>query len=883
MDDSGAMTTEAVLARCSHTLGRVEVGEVDVAAVAEFIVDLRRVPEERPERARLAAGMVGALVERSRTAWTRVVPMFGDLLALADPPPPGPEWPVVRAGARAAYLAHCLMGLPDLDLVAAEQEAAELVATTAGSPRHHVFAVLAQEAVKQSAATRDGDESVRLRSLDRLTALLTLSDDDPRRELIDHLRAGLVANQSGDGAEVVRRLRMFTEAHGENPIGDGMQAIFADALAKVQTLATVIETPSTERIQAEIVRLRADSVGVDDDWMAAKIATTAMLFRFQQETDLGRVEQALDECRELVAAGQSRFVHPYALAALAFGLLRRAELADTVDGLDEAQAVLLDAKALINGPQSPLWPLVNDLLSHVGHYRGDHGAAAESGVEGQLRYVVRALLESDTAGAKVAIADAVGGAVRYARGFLLADRVEDALRVLDTGRGLMLFAEVLRHDLPDRLTAAGRIDLARRWAAGEDESPALRDEVVTALLGLTGLPGDPLRPPALTEITAALRATEADAFVYLVPGGAGLPGLAVVAPAEGPPGFVVLPDLHVAADTEVERYLAALANRSRELGPVDGEFADRVDALCDWAWRAAIGPLLESFATRTGGAVPHLVLVPMGDLARVPWQAARRPDGTHAVELAAFSLAVSARLFCLAAARTPVPPSSNGLIVADPDTGGAGAPLVAARREAHEVRQAFYRDARYIGRGGPAGSDAGTVAQVRAWLTDQDAGSMLHLACHGTFTTDPGGTTASLLLAPDESGAGALTADEIVRLLASVPERDLGLVVMAACHTGRSIHGYDEAYSLGTAFLAAGARTVLSTQWAIPDESTSSLMYLFHHFHREEGLAPWRALRAAQLRMLDPSLPLPEHMPDPLRVAADNHVVSWAGFVHSGQ
>ncbi|GLW90369.1 CHAT domain-containing protein [Actinokineospora globicatena] len=878
MDDSGAMTTEAVLARCSHTLGRVEVGEVDVAAVAEFIVDLRRVPEERPERARLAAGMVGALVERSRAAWTRVVPMFGDLLALADPPPPGPEWPVVRAGARAAYLAHCLMGLPDLDLVAAEREAAELVATTAGSPRHHVFAVLAQEAVKQSAATRDGDESVRLGSLDRLTALLTLSDNDPR-ELIGHLQASLVANQSSDGADVVRQLQMFTEAHGQNPIGDGMQAMFAETVAKVETLATAIETRSTARIQAEIDRPRIASDGVDDDSVAAKIATTAMLFRFQQETDLGRVEQALDECREMVAAGQSRSVRPFALAALAFGLLRRVELADTADGLVEAQAVLLDAKALINGPQSPLWPMINDMLSYLDRYRGDHGAAAESGVEGQLRYVVRALLESDTAGAKVAIADAVGGAVKYARGFLLADRVEDALRVLDTGRGLMLFAEVLRHDLPDRLTAAGRIDLARRWAAGEGESPALRDEVVTALLGLTGLPGDPLRPPALTEITAALRATEADAFVYLVPGGAGLPGLAVVAPTEGPPRFVVLPDLHVAADTEVERYLVALANRSRELGPVDGEFADRVDTLCDWAWRAAIGPLLESFATR----VPHLVLVPMGDLARVPWQAARRPDGTHAVELAAFSLAVSARLFCLAAARTPVQPSSSGLIVADPDTGGAGAPLVAARREAHEVRQAFYRDARYIGRGGPTGSDAGTVAQVRAWLTDRDAGSMLHLACHGTFTTDPDGTTASLLLAPDESGARELTADQIVRLLASVPERELGLVVMAACHTGRSIHGYDEAYSLGTAFLAAGARTVLSTQWAIPDESTSSLMYLFHHFHREKGLAPWRALRAAQLRMLDPSLPLPEHMPDALRVAADNHVVSWAGFVHSGQ
>ena len=164
---------------------------------------------------------------------------------------------------------------------------------------------------------------------------------------------------------------------------------------------------------------------------------------------------------------------------------------------------------------------------------------------------------------------------------------------------------------------------------------------------------------------------------------------------------------------------------------------------------------------------------------------------------------------------------------------------------------------------------------------------MLHLACHGQFTSDERAAKAALVLAPDSPGTpGELGADEIVRLLHRTPGRRIGLVVMAACHTGRSIHGYDEAYSLGTAFLAGGVRTVLFTQWAIPDEATSMLMYLFHHYLRAEKLPPWQALRTAQLCLLRPDAPIPDSVPAPLResFAHREHVgvAGWAGFVHGG-
>jgi CHAT domain-containing protein len=117
-------------------------------------------------------------------------------------------------------------------------------------------------------------------------------------------------------------------------------------------------------------------------------------------------------------------------------------------------------------------------------------------------------------------------------------------------------------------------------------------------------------------------------------------------------------------------------------------------------------------------------------------------------------------------------------------------------------------------------------------------------------------------------------------------DREVGLVVLAACRTGRAITGYDEAYSLGTAFLVGGARSVLSTQWSIPDGATSVLMYRVHQ-ELTGGRPVWEALREAQLWMLRPDRAIPDDLPAELREQLDASdpaaVVAWAGFVHGGQ
>jgi hypothetical protein len=725
------------------------------------------------------------------------------------------------------------------------------------------------------------------------------------RSFAAKVEQAMAAQRSGD---LDRMIALFGDLEADAtafPAETGLHDVFKQAKTEFEMLSGSLhgaEHDGGDPVEAgeRIARSLADEDAPVFDRVKARMLAYASLVRGGEETDPTRIDAAIDQLRTALELGPDKAQLEFVLTGMATALFRRSEITGSTEGLDEAEQHLVRALDLMGGPRHPQWALAGGLLSNIRQRMGDLVSSGEFGLSAQRSYAWRALLEPDPAEARIAIRDAVQDAIELARTCLRANNVADALRALDTCRGLILFAEVELRDVPAKLVAAGRADLADRWVREGRDSEGLRREVVDALVD-AGATRNLLDPPDLAEIRRALADADADALVYLVPGDGVAPGAAVIAPRTGPPAYMALPHLVVEGDADIERYLTALAHRSREVRGVPreiapdggGSFGDSVAALCDWAWRAAMGPLLERyFARAAAGRVPRVVLVPMGDLARVPWQAARRADGTYAVQLAAFSQAVSARLFCDNSARRPVKPGSTGLVVGDPDTAGAAVPLHAARVEAHAIRQAFYRSARYVGRrpdGSTSPSGRGTAAEVREWLADAapQAGTTLHLASHGSYTDVDGKVTAALLLAPDGGEPGELGTDEIVRVLRAVPERRIGLVVMAACHTGRSVHGYDEAYSLGTAFLAGGARTVLSTNWAIPDESTSALMYLFHHHLRVDGMPAWQALRAAQMWMLDPDRVPPPGMPEGLRAVTAGHdhahVVAWAGFVHGGQ
>ena len=102
-----------------------------------------------------------------------------------------------------------------------------------------------------------------------------------------------------------------------------------------------------------------------------------------------------------------------------------------------------------------------------------------------------------------------------------------------------------------------------------------------------------------------------------------------------------------------------------------------------------------------------------------------------------------------------------------------------------------------------------------------------------------------------------------------LPFDGVELAVLSACDTerGRVVRG-EGVQSFSRAFLAAGARTTVTTLWRVADEPTADFMQLFYHY-LQRGLPRAEALRQSKLRFVEtPS------------GAAHPHV--WAAFVLSG-
>ncbi|MFF2658476.1 CHAT domain-containing protein [Kitasatospora sp. NPDC058032] len=576
--------------------------------------------------------------------------------------------------------------------------------------------------------------------------------------------------------------------------------------------------------------------------------------------------------------------------------------------LDQGIALLRHSARAARGPEHTLWGATTMSLSQAfrrrgrtrqvraGSAGGDHAESRRLGLDALRAPAWSVLLQSGTAHA-AEVARLAGAQAREVARWSLADGAyEDAVRALDAGRGLALHAATVSATVPDLLVSLDRADLAREWRAAGAEpvvdhgaalsapgSPAgpssrLRRRVLETLAA-SPVRGRVLETPEPGEIGAALRALGATALVYLLAGDDMGQGAALLVHANGRVEAIVLDGLRTDAPPLTRYRAAGTPGRvagappggPAPAGPAAGTAADRADALaelCDWAGRAVMGPLLDRVG-RSPGRAPTLVLVPMAELALVPWHAARvtgrRGRRSRACQEATVSYIPSARLLCEVAAR-PASAAREVLVVGNPtgDLHHAGAEAAAVHRDFHP--DGALLDAR-----------TATPAAVRDWLRRQ-RGGVLHLACHGTVRE---GERHSAYLA---LSGGTLAAEELTEDLTG--RRALELVVLAACRTNVSGRGYDEAYSLSTAFLVSGARSVLGSLWPVPDEATSLLMYLTHHYLSREGLSPGQALRRAQAWYLDDRRQAPPGMAPELAaqvpgVRADD-LVSWAGFTHLG-
>ncbi|MBK8990113.1 MAG: CHAT domain-containing protein [Chloroflexi bacterium] len=208
-------------------------------------------------------------------------------------------------------------------------------------------------------------------------------------------------------------------------------------------------------------------------------------------------------------------------------------------------------------------------------------------------------------------------------------------------------------------------------------------------------------------------------------------------------------------------------------------------------------PLLAAGAAR-------LVVIPHGPLHRVPFTALLHEPGGPTI-----SYAPSGTIF--AAQQRRLMAGVGCLAVGYNSEVGDGRSLRYTEAEVQQV-------ARLLGGQAWTGSEAkkGRLRQAAAHCR------WLHIACHGWF--DDADPLASYL----ETGDGErLTARDVLADWALQAE----LVTLSACETGVShILRGDEPMGLVRAFLSAGARAVLVTQWPVDDLATFLLMGRFYHW-----------------------------------------------------
>ena len=122
---------------------------------------------------------------------------------------------------------------------------------------------------------------------------------------------------------------------------------------------------------------------------------------------------------------------------------------------------------------------------------------------------------------------------------------------------------------------------------------------------------------------------------------------------------------------------------------------------------------------------------------------------------------------------------------------------------------------------------------------------ILHLATHCIALADSPLASFVVLGGAGDNG-GLLTARQIMSL--SLPA---DLVTLSACQTGLDTVAGEGIVGLSRAFLLAGARTVLASQWNVSDRATVRLMKSFYHWYLsrdDKALALQSAMRELRAR-----------------------------------
>lgn len=316
---------------------------------------------------------------------------------------------------------------------------------------------------------------------------------------------------------------------------------------------------------------------------------------------------------------------------------------------------------------------------------------------------------------------------------------------------------------------------------------------------------------------------------------------------------------------EPQSYCLVITRRTSRVVPLDSRHAieDRIGAYrkavdsklparreARILYRILLQPIREAASAR------RLIVVRDGVLHLIPFDALVTPSGQYVLQDRTVEYAPSASSYYVlsrskdqedgdhtkaALAVGGIPYASTSLAAGDVTRGyrSAFTNLPSSADEALAVRAAI----------GPSrttlltGRQATETALTRADLYDY---GLLHLGVHGLANAVYPDRAALILLSDKRAGDdGFLQSPEIVQL-----RLNAALVVLSACESAAgSLQGQEGIANLSRAFLLAGARSVVSSLWAVDDKSS---LYLMRRFYRRiaAGIDFGQALADAKKDML---------------------------------
>jgi tetratricopeptide (TPR) repeat protein len=291
-----------------------------------------------------------------------------------------------------------------------------------------------------------------------------------------------------------------------------------------------------------------------------------------------------------------------------------------------------------------------------------------------------------------------------------------------------------------------------------------------------------------------------------------------------------------------------------------------------------VAALLENTLARKGGGINldslcqrllpiditdfrQLIIIPDGALHDVPFEMLSCKGAflveSHTISYATHLVFVNQQLL------NPAEPHRNSQLMAFAPTYGEGAPELAMRDVAHQLKGA-QAEVDMISKAFDAHIFTDKQASKKYFFKEASQANILHLAMHADINNVQ--PELSYLLFSTDTEDDKMYVEELYGM-----NLQADLAVLSACNTGKGkMDDRKGMVSLHRAFTYAGVPATVASLWSVPDQASKEIMKHFYDY-LSKGKNKGEALRLAKLSYL-------EETDDP----HFRHPFFWAGFVLYG-